>query len=139
MSTKKENRKLIQNSCFVIGKEYKIDILSARLVSIQSAARAAFICSFLEYEKFLKMKVDRKTNVRISWKEKEKYTCVWRFVLTFMPVYIQTYVYIYLYVRIFVCVFDHNLAVHETTHIFLVWILNVKNTHSYALKNESMV
>ena len=103
------------------------------------AAASAFVCSFLEYEKFLKMKVDRKTNVRISWKEKEKYTCVWRFVLTFMPVYIQTYVYIYLYVRIFVCVFDHNLAVHETTHIFLVWILNVKNTHSYVLKNESMI
>jgi len=66
LSTKKENRKLIQNSCFVIGKEYKIDILSARLVSIQAAARAAFICSFLEYEKFFKNESGSKTDVRIS-------------------------------------------------------------------------
>ena len=103
------------------------------------AAASAFICSFLEYEKFLKMKVVQKPMcVYHEKRKKNTHACdasIWRLYRLYPDICV--YIFVWAYLR--VCVFDHNLAVHETTHIFLVWILNVKNTHLYVLKNESMI
>ena len=75
------------------------------------AAASTFICSFLEYEKFLKMKVVQKPMCVDHEKRKKKILMHVTLRFDVYAGYIQTYVYIYLYVRIF-----------EYVYLIITWL-----------------
>ena len=73
----------------------------------------------------LKNESGSKTNVRISWWEKDTHACdarVWRFMPAYLDnIYVCVYTSIYIFTCVYICcVCNHNLVVHETTHISLV-------------------